>query len=96
MTKEELYEFSKSMTSLIDLTKRSLTFHYARYHNFIDNSPQGWDCVYARHTRALGQEEGEELLSFLKDYKSRIQSLEDTLTKFMENPDDRFENQDSL
>ena len=96
MTKEELYEFSKSIASLVDLTKRSLTFHYARYHNFIDNSPKGWDCVYAKHTKALGQEEDHELLSFLQDYKSRIQSLEDTLTKFMENTDDRLENQDSV
>lgn len=82
MTEDDLYNFSKKFDLLTRKIKASMYFHYYRYSKFVDNSPigeggypDGLQCVYARRTKNMGEEEEEKLKEFLNDLISDAQHL---------------------
>jgi len=82
MKEDNLYQFSKKFDLIVRKIKASMYFHYYRYAKFVDNSPigeggypDGLDCVYARHTKRLGEEEEAKLKSFLEELISDAQHL---------------------
>ena len=74
MTELEAYEQSKKLRALVHLSKDLLQEHLTRYCYFVDNSPSGIECTFAKQCFELI--ELHELREKIRDLSTRCQELE--------------------
>lgn len=72
-----MYQYSVWLSELARSYQEILSFDAARYRYFVDSSPKGEECVYARlsHRNAHRLEEVEGLRAHLLRMRERIDHL---------------------
>lgn len=74
---KQLYRFSKQLNQLRLQAAETTEFQAGRYHYFVDGSPLGHDCTYAKacYAQALTDQQISGLVQYLEETKQSIDRL---------------------
>ena len=75
VSNEEFYELSSETNQLLVDAKSLLGLNLLRFRHLVDGSPKGFDCTYARLSRANHFKDRQSELTTLLGMRERLNSL---------------------
>ena len=81
MNELDLLEVSKQLDEIIKKTPAIINFHHYRYHKFIESSPLGFDCKFAKATKMYSSEEKQSIIEFLDDLIEKISQVRNKINE---------------